>query len=70
MSGSPPASVPAMTMPNSAIQKNSKLWNLSAISLSTGVNAATHSVPNRVPSHDPVVEMPMARPARPWRASG
>ncbi len=57
-------------MPNSAIQKNSKLWNLSAISLSTGVSVATHSVPNSVPSHDPEVEMPMARPARPWRARG
>ena len=27
-------------------------------------------MPNSVPSHEPEVEMPMARPARPWRASG
>ena len=59
-----------MTMPKSEIQKNSKLWNLSAISLRTGVKAATQSVPNSVPSHEPAVDMPIARPASPWRASG
>ena len=59
-----------MTMPKSEIQKNSKLWNFRAISLKTGVKAATHRVPNSVPSQEPEVEMPMARPASPWRASG
>ena len=59
-----------MTMPNTEIQKNSKLWNFSATSLRIGVSAATQRMPNSVPSQEPEVEMPIARPASPWRASG
>ena len=43
--GSPPDRVPAITMPNTAIQKNSKLWNFRVTSLSMGVSAATQRIP-------------------------
>ena len=42
---------------------------LSAISPSIGVNSARQMRPNSVPTTEPVVAMPMARPAWPCRAS-
>ena len=50
-------------------QKNSKAPNFSAASDSSGVNIARHSTPNSDPATEPVVAMPIARPAWPWRAS-
>ncbi len=58
-----------MTTPNTASQKNSNAPNLSAISPSAGVNSARKNMPISVPMTEPVVEMPIARPACPWRAS-
>ena len=42
---------------------------LSAISPSSGVNSARQTRPNSVPTTEPVVAMPIARPAWPCRAS-
>ena len=50
-------------------QKNSKAPNFSAVSASSGVNIARHTTPNSEPATEPVVAMPIARPAWPWRAS-
>jgi hypothetical protein len=33
------------------------------------VKIARHKIPNSVPITEPVVAMPIARPAWPWRAS-
>ncbi len=57
-------------MPNTASQKNSKAPNSSANSASTGAMVARNKIPISVPRTDPVVAMPMARPASPRRASG
>ncbi len=69
LSGSVPVSVPAMITPNSASQKNSYAPNLSARLPKIGVNHARKNIPIKVPSTDPVVAMPIARPARPCFAS-
>ena len=58
-----------MTTPSSASQKNSNAPKLNATSPSIGVNRARQTSPNSVPTTEPVVAMPMARPAWPWRAS-
>ena len=47
-------------------QKNSKAPNVSATSPSVGVNSARHTTPNSEPATEPVVAMPIARPAWPW----
>jgi hypothetical protein len=69
LTGSPPVSVPDISTPSSPSQKNSKAPNRSANSASIGVNAARHSTPNSEPATEPVVAMPIARPACPLRAS-
>ena len=69
LSGSFPVRLPDISTPSRPSQKNSKAWNLSAASASSGVSAARQTTPNRDPATEPVVAMPMARPARPWRAS-
>ena len=61
--------LPDIITPNSASQKNSKAPNDSATSPSTGVNSARQTMPNSEPTTEPVVAMPIARPAWPWRAS-
>ncbi len=61
--------LPDVTTPSSASQKNSKAPKLSAISPSIGVNSARQTSPNSVPTTEPVVAIPMARPACPCRAS-
>jgi hypothetical protein len=42
---------------------------MSATSPSSGVNTARQAMPNRLPATEPVVAMPIARPAWPCRAS-
>ena len=69
LSGSLPVSVPAMITPKSASQKNSNAPNLSARLPRIGVNNARKNIPISVPSTDPDVAMPIARPARPCFAS-
>ena len=68
-SGSLPVRLPEITTPNTASQKNSYAPNFSAASPSTGVNKASAIIPIQVPSTEPVVAIPMARPARPCRAN-
>ena len=67
--GSSPVSVPAMITPKSASQKNSYAPNLSARFPRIGVNSARKNIPISVPSTEPEVAMPIARPARPCFAS-
>ena len=61
--------LPDMTTPSSASQKNSNAPKLSATSPSIGVNNARQISPNSVPTTEPVVAIPIARPAWPCRAS-
>ena len=67
--GSAATTLPESTTPSSASQKNSNAPNFSAISPSSGVNSARQTRPNSVPTTEPVVAMPIARPACPCRAS-
>ena len=67
--GSAATTLPDITTPSSASQKNSKAPKLSATSPSIGVNSARQTSPNSVPSTEPAVAIPMARPACPCRAS-
>ena len=69
LSGSLPVSVPAMITPKSASQKNSYAPNLSATLPRIGVNSARKNIPISVPSTEPDVAMPIARPAWPCLAS-
>ena len=66
---SSPVTWPDIITPNTASQKNSKAPNDSATSPSSGVNSARQTMPNSEPVTEPVVAMPIARPAWPWRAS-
>ena len=68
-SGSAATTLPEITTPSSASQKNSNAPKLSATSPSSGVNSARQTRPNSVPTTEPVVAMPIARPACPCRAS-
>jgi hypothetical protein len=69
LSGSSPVSVPAMITPKSASQKNSYAPNLSARLPRIGVKRARKNIPISVPSTEPDVAMPIARPASPCFAS-
>ena len=69
LSGSAATTLPDMTTPSSASQKNSNAPKLNATSPSSGVNSARQISPNSVPTTEPVVAIPMARPACPCRAS-
>ncbi len=67
--GFDPVRLPDIITPTMPSQKNSKAPNFSAVSASSGVNIARQTTPNSEPATEPVVAMPIARPAWPWRAS-
>ena len=67
-SGSEPVRLPVIITPNTPSQKNSKAPNDSATSPRLGVKSARHTTPNSDPATDPVVAIPMARPACPFCA--
>ena len=67
--GFAPVRLPDIITPTMPSQKNSNAPNFSAVSASSGVNIARHTTPNSEPATEPVVAMPIARPAWPWRAS-
>ena len=62
--------LPQITTPKTASQKNSKDLKLSAKSPMMGVKKASMKSPMTEPRKDPVVAIPMAFPACPFRASG
>ena len=62
--------LPQMMMPKIANQNISKLLKSSACLPSHGVKNAMTIMPMTDPRNDPVVAMPIARPARPCLASG
>ncbi len=68
-SGFDPVRLPDIITPIMPSQKNSNAPNFSAVSASSGVNIARQITPNSEPATEPVVAIPIARPARPWRAS-
>ena len=67
--GSAPVRLPDIITPTMPSQKNSKAPNFNAVSASSGVNIARQTTPNSEPATEPVVAMPIARPALPCRAS-
>jgi hypothetical protein len=69
LSASSPVRLPVIITPNTPSQKNSKAPNESATSPRVGVNSARQTMPNSDPTTEPVVAMPMARPAWPFWAS-
>jgi hypothetical protein len=69
LSASPPDSVPAI---DDAEQREPEELVGAELQRQLGQHRrerARHSTPNSVPSTEPDVAMPMARPAWPWRAS-